>query len=99
MRASSILMTAVRLTILATAIGQTQSAAPAVTPASAALVEGLRLLQQRNLDAARQQYERTIELARAEGNRVVEGTAYRGLAGVFSRQTKYPAAKESLASS
>ncbi len=96
MRASSILMTAVRLTILATAIGQTQSPAPAVTPASAALVEGLRLLQQKNLDAARQQYERTIELARAEGNRVVEGTAYRGLAGVFSRQTKYPAAKESL---
>ena len=66
------------------------------TPATAALVEGRRLLQRLDPEDARQQYERALELARAEGNAEVEGAAHRGLATILSRQTKYPEAKSEL---
>ena len=54
------------------AIQQRASTAPD-TPASAAVCEGTRLLSNRQFDAARQQFERALELTRAESSPELEG--------------------------
>ena len=95
MRLRAILLMALPVVILAS-MGQAQAPAPPASPAMQALVEGRRLLRSNELAAALQQYERAIELARAENNHVVEGIAQRGLAGVLSSQEKHAAAKERL---
>ena len=77
------------------AIQQRASTAPD-TPASAAVGEGTRLLANRQFDAARQQFERALELARAESSPELEGRAYRGLGAALLNLSKYAAAKEAL---
>jgi CHAT domain-containing protein/tetratricopeptide (TPR) repeat protein len=69
---------------------------PAKTSAAAAVVEGTRLLDGRQSEAARQQFERALELARTEHDREAEGRAYRGLGAALLNLSKYPAAKEAL---
>ena len=66
------------------------------TPASAAVGEGTRLLSNRQFDAARQQFERALELTRAESSPELEGRAYRGLGAALLNLSKYAAAKEAL---
>jgi CHAT domain-containing protein/tetratricopeptide (TPR) repeat protein len=75
---------------------QQQPKTTSQSPATAAVVEGRRLLQRRELEAAQEQYAKAIELAREEGQREIEGAAHRGLASVFSAQTKYADAKSQL---
>ena len=66
------------------------------TPAAAAVAEGTRLLSNRQFDAARQQFEHALELARAESSPELEGRAYRGLGAALLNLSKYAAAKEAL---
>ena len=75
---------------------QQRGNAAADTPAAAAVAEGTSLLSNRQFDAARQQFEHALELARAEPNRDVEGRAYRGLGAALLNLSKYAAAKEAL---
>ena len=77
------------------AIQERASTAPD-TPASAAVGEGTRLLSNRQFDAARQQFERALELTRAESSPELEGRAYRGLGAALLNLSKYAAAKEAL---
>ncbi|HEX2454055.1 MAG TPA: CHAT domain-containing protein [Vicinamibacterales bacterium] len=69
---------------------------PPKTSAAAAVVEGTRLLDGRQSEAARQQFERALELARTEHDREAEGRAYRGLGAALLNLSKYPAAKDAL---
>ena len=70
-------------TASALTVRQEQPSAQRQTPASVAIAEGQRLLQARELDAARERYAKAIELARGESSREVEGSAHRGLAKVL----------------
>lgn len=94
---AAISATPVLETVPATASGdiQQQSNEPR-TPATTAVIEGLRLLDDRQFETARQQFERALVLARAETNREAEGGAYRGIGAALLNLSKYPAAKEAL---
>jgi CHAT domain-containing protein/tetratricopeptide (TPR) repeat protein len=67
------------------------------TPALAALREGINRIAAREPVAAEAAFTRAIELARAEGNLLIEGRGLRGVGVAKLNQASYGAAREALA--
>src|SRR5215217_6077884 len=70
-----------------------QQPTPPSTPALEALQAGIDRILAGDPAAARAHFQRALELARIERNRLLEGAAHRGLATAFMNQARLPIAK------
>ena len=70
-----------------------QQPAPASGPAYDALQAGIGRIAAADPVTAQGHFQRALDLARAEGNRLVEGAAHRGLGTAFLHQGRYQLAK------
>ena len=82
-------------TASALTVRQEQPSAQRQTPASVAIAEGQRLLQARELDAAREQYAKAIELAREEASARLKAPRIAGWRQCCQRKRSTPRQRRS----